>query len=53
MYRQTGLGPLISCRFGELDELALAYATTIHKRQGLEIRTRRDPAQHSALPDAT
>jgi exodeoxyribonuclease V alpha subunit len=29
-------GRIISYTFGELDELVLAYATTIHKSQGSE-----------------
>jgi len=38
--------------FAELDELVLAYATTIHKSQGSE-PGRGDPADDAALGDAT
>src|SRR5215467_3037335 len=38
--------------FGELDELVLAYATTIHKSQGSEYPARDDSAYNSTLPDA-
>ena len=38
--------------FGELDELVLAYATTIHKSQGSEYPAVVIPLTHPALPDA-
>ena len=38
--------------FGELDELVLAYATTIHKSQGSEYPGRGDPADDAALHHA-
>ena len=41
----------ITYDFAELDELMLAYATTIHKSQGSEYGCR-DPAQYTALSNA-
>ena len=38
--------------FGELDEVALAYAITIHKSQGSEFPGRGDPAGDPAIPPA-
>jgi hypothetical protein len=38
--------------FGELDELVLAYATTIHKSQGSEYPAVLIPADDAALSDA-
>jgi hypothetical protein len=35
--------------FGELDEVSLAYAITIHKSQGIGVSGSRDPARHAAL----
>jgi hypothetical protein len=45
-------GRNVNYGFGELDELVLAYATTIHKEPGVRIPRRRDPADDAALPDA-
>ena len=45
-------GRPVTYDFGELDELVLAYATTIHKTPGLRVPGRRHPADHPALPDA-
>jgi hypothetical protein len=35
--------------FGELDDVSLAYAVTIHKSQGSEFRGSGDPDCHAAL----
>jgi exodeoxyribonuclease V alpha subunit len=45
-------GRKVTCGIGELDELMLAYATTIHQSQGLGIPNRGDPADDPALSDA-
>ena len=45
-------GREVTYGFGELDELVLAYATTIHKSQGSEYPAVVIPLTHSALPDA-
>jgi len=47
-------GRNVTYGFGELDELVLPYATTIHKSQGSEYPAVVIPlsTQHSALPDA-
>jgi exodeoxyribonuclease V alpha subunit len=45
-------GREVTYGFGELDELVLAYATTIHKSQGSEYPAVGHPAEHAALPDA-
>jgi hypothetical protein len=45
-------GRAITYAFGELDELVLAYATTIHKSPRIGIPSRRHSPQHPALPDA-
>ena len=42
-------GREVAYGFGELDELVLAYATTIHKAQGSEVPGRGDPANRAAL----
>jgi hypothetical protein len=45
-------GGELSYGFGELDELVLAYATTIHKSQGSEYPDVVIPLSTAALPDA-
>ena len=42
----------ITYGFGELDELVLAYATTIHKSQGSEYPAVVIPLSTQPLPDA-
>ena len=45
-------GRPVTYGFGELDEIVLAYATTIHKSAGLGVPGRGHPADHAALSDA-
>jgi hypothetical protein len=37
------------CDFGELDEVAPAYAVTIHKIEGIGVSSSGDPAGHATL----
>ena len=45
-------GRPVTYGFGELDEVVLAYATTIHKSPGFGVSGRGHPADHAALPHA-
>ena len=45
-------GGEVTYGFGELDEIVLAYATTIHKIAGLRVSGRGHSADHAALPHA-
>ena len=45
-------GREVSYPFGELDTLVPAYATTIHKSQGLRVSRRGHPGRDAALHDA-
>ena len=45
-------GREVAYGFGELDELVLAYATTVHKSQGSEYPAGGDPAYHATLSHA-
>ena len=42
----------IAYDFDELDELAHAYAVTIHRSQGIGVPGRRHPADHQRVDDA-